>query len=314
VTVNADEAYAQCEQITWEQARNFAYGIRLLPPDKRRALAAVYAYARRIDDIGDGDLPAAEKKAGLEAARQQVHTLVATVKGDVSVPLDDSDAVLVALADAGKRFPVPLEAFEEVIDGCLADVDQASYATFDDLLWYCRCVAGSIGRLSLGIYGPTHPERQNKLADDLGVALQLTNILRDVREDFLNNRVYLPKEDLDKFGIEFAPFGSPEPFPSEAMQARFANLVEFEANRAREWYGSGLRLLATIDRRSAACTGAMAGIYRRLLERIARNPHAVLAGRMSLPGSEKALVAAQALAGFDRWKYRKGAQGTAVAR
>jgi phytoene synthase len=90
------------------------------------------------------------------------------------------------------------------------------------------------------------------------------------------------------------------------MQARFANLVEFEANRAREWYGSGLRLLATIDRRSAACTGAMAGIYRRLLERIARNPHAVLEGRMSLPGGEKALVAGEALVGFDRWKYRKG--------
>jgi len=309
--VNADEAYAQCEQITWEQARNFAYGIRLLPPDKRRALAAVYAYARRIDDLGDGDLPAEEKTAQLEAVRQQVHTLVASVKGDALVKagddtLDDTDPVLVALADAGTRFQVPLEAFEELIDGCLADVNQATYKTFDDLLWYCRCVAGSIGRLSLGIYGPTHPEKQSKLADDLGVALQLTNILRDVREDFLNNRVYLPKEDLDKFGIEFAPFGSPEPFPSEAMQARFANLVEFEANRAREWYGSGLRLLATIDRRSAACTGAMAGIYRRLLERIARNPHAVLEGRMSLPGSEKALVAAQALAGLDRWKYRKG--------
>jgi len=307
VTVNADEAYARCEQITWEQARNFAYGIRLLPPDKRRALAAVYAYARRIDDIGDGDLPAQEKKEQLEAARQQVHTLVATVKGDVSATLDDTDPVLVALTDTGKRFAAPLEAFEELIDGCLADVNQATYETFDDLLWYCRCVAGSIGRLSLGIYGATHPERQNKLADDLGVALQLTNILRDVREDFLNDRVYLPKEDLDKFGIEFAPFGSPEPFPSEAMQARFANLVEFEANRAREWYGSGLRLLATIDRRSAACTGAMAGIYRRLLERIASNPHAVLEGRTSLPGSEKALVAAQALAGFDRWKYRHGA-------
>jgi phytoene synthase len=312
--VNADEAYARCEQITWEQARNFAYGIRLLPPDKRRALAAVYAYARRIDDIGDGDLPAQEKKAQLEAARQQVHTLVATVKGDVSATLDDTDPVLVALTDTGKRFAAPLEAFEELIDGCLADVNQAAYETFDDLLWYCRCVAGSIGRLSLGIYGATHPERQNKLADDLGVALQLTNILRDVREDFLNNRVYLPREDLDKFGIEFAPFGSPEPFPSEAMQARFANLVEFEASRAREWYGSGLRLLATIDRRSAACTGAMAGIYRRLLERIARNPHAVLDGRMSLPGSEKALVAAQALGGLDRWKYRKGAQGKGALR
>jgi 15-cis-phytoene synthase len=306
VTVNADEAYAQCEQITWEQARNFAYGIRLLPLEKRRALAAVYAYARRIDDIGDGDLPAAEKTRQLEAARQQVKTLVAKVKGDDAAKLDDTDPVLVALTDAGQRFGLPLEAFEELIEGCLADVNQATYETFDDLLYYCRCVAGSIGRLSLGVYGATEPEKQNKLADDLGVALQLTNILRDVREDFLNNRVYLPKEDLDKFGIEFAPFGSPEPFPSEAMQARFANLVEFEANRAREWYGSGLRLLATIDRRSAACTGAMAGIYRRLLERIARNPHAVLEGRMSLPGSEKALVAAQALAGFDRWKHSKG--------
>jgi 15-cis-phytoene synthase len=314
VTVNADEAYAQCEQVTWEQARNFAYGIRLLPPDKRRALAAVYAFARRIDDIGDGDLPAQEKTVQLEAARQQVRALVAKAKGDAqdeavldTVDTEEGNPVLVALADTGARFPAPLEAFEELIDGCLADVNQATYKTFDDLLWYCRCVAGSIGRLSLGIYGPTHPERQNKLADDLGVALQLTNILRDVREDFLNDRIYLPKEDLDKFGIEFAPFGSPEPFPSEIMQARFANLVEFEANRAREWYGSGLRLLATIDRRSAACTGAMAGIYRRLLERIARNPHAVLEGRMSLPGSEKLLVAAEALAGFDRWRYRKGA-------
>jgi 15-cis-phytoene synthase len=314
VTVNADEAYAQCEQITWEQARNFAYGIRLLPPDKRRALAAVYAYARRIDDIGDGDLPAGEKTAQLEAARQQVRALVARVKGDTAAVLDDSDPVLVALTDVGGRFQVPLEAFEELIDGCLADVNQVTYETFDDLLYYCRCVAGSIGRLSLGIYGATQPDRQGKLADDLGVALQLTNILRDVREDFLNNRIYLPKEDLDKFGIEFAPFGEPEPFPSETMQARFANLVEFEANRAREWYGSGLRLLATIDRRSAACTGAMAGIYRRLLDRIARNPHAVLEGRMSLPGSEKALVAAQALAGFDRWKYRKGAQGKGALR
>ena len=305
--MNADEAYAQCEQITWEQARNFAYGIRLLPPEKRRALAAVYAYARRMDDIGDGDLPAEEKTRQLEEARRQVKALVATVKGEnPQEQLDPNDPVLVALTDTGKRFPVPLEAFEELIDGCLADVNQAKYETFDDLLYYCRCVAGSIGRLSLGIYGPTNPERQSKLADDLGVALQLTNILRDVREDFRNNRIYLPREDLDKFGIEFAPFGEPEPFPGEAMQARFANLVEFEANRAREWYASGLRLLATIDRRSAACTGAMAGIYRRLLERIARNPHAVLEGRMSLPGSEKALVAAQALAGFDRWKYRKG--------
>jgi 15-cis-phytoene synthase len=300
--VNVDEAYEQCERITWEQARNFAYGIRLLPPAKRRALAAVYAFARRIDDIGDGDLAPAVKTDQLEAARQQVHALVASATGSDN-GFDGTDPVLVALADTGARFPVPLEAFTELIDGCLADAHQRAYMTFDDLLWYCRCVAGSIGRLSLGIYGPTQPEQQAVLADDLGVALQLTNILRDVREDFRNNRVYLPQEDLDRFGIEFAPFGEPEPFPSEAMQARFAALVGFEAARAREWYASGLRLLATIDRRSAACTGAMAGIYRRLLERIDKDPSATLRTRVSLPGGEKALVAVQALAGFDRWKY-----------
>ena len=307
--MNADEAYTQCERITWEQARNFAYGIRLLPPAKRRALAAIYAFARRIDDLGDGDLPASDKTAQLEAARQQVHALVAEVKAG-STPAtgpDDTDPVLVALAHAGTHFPIPLAAFGELIDGCLADVNQATYKTFEDLLWYCRCVAGSIGRLSLGIYGATNPEGQARMADDLGVALQLTNILRDVREDFRNGRVYLPAEDLARFGIEFAPFGEPEPFPTPQQQARFASLVEFEAARAREWYASGLRLLATIDRRSAACTGAMAGIYRRLLDRIDKNPNEVLQVRMSLPGGEKALVAAQALAGFDRWKHRQGA-------
>jgi phytoene synthase len=308
--VDANEAYAECERITWSQARNFAYGIRLLQPPKRRALAAVYAFARRIDDIGDGDLPASDKTAALEAAREQVDALVEAVdnsKKTAASRLDPDDAVLVALADAGSRFPIPLAAFGELIDGCLADVNQASYETFDDLLWYCRCVAGSIGRLSLGIYGATDPVKQSRMADDLGVALQLTNILRDVREDYLNGRVYLPAEDLAKFGCGLPP-GQPEPFQTEAQRARFASLVEFEAARAREWYASGMRLLATIDRRSAACTGAMAGIYRRLLERIASQPSAVLQGRMSLPAGEKALVAVQALTGVDRWRSRAGAR------
>ncbi len=321
--MDAEEAYAACEQITWSQARNFAYGIRLLQPPKRRALAAVYAFARRIDDIGDGDLPAQDKTARLEAARTQVSALVAAVDNGMTAEeagLDPADAVLVALVHAGTSFPIPLAAFGELIDGCLADVSQATYETFDDLLWYCRCVAGSIGRLSLGIYrGVVPPEkqstdgaedlaRQSRMADDLGVALQLTNILRDVREDYLNGRVYLPAEDLAKFGCELVP-GQPGPFQAgEAQQARFASLVEFEAARAREWYASGMRLLATIDRRSAACTGAMAGIYRRLLERIASQPSAVLQGRMSLPSGEKALVAVQALAGIDRRRARRGAR------
>ena len=298
--MNSEEAYAECERITWSEARNFAYGIRLLPPEKRRGLAAVYAFARRIDDIGDGTLPTAEKASQLEDARKQVAVLAG---GDNP---DETDPVLVALDHVGKHFDIHLDEFGELIDGCLADVHEATYETFDDLLYYCRCVAGSIGRLSLGIYGASQPERQRKMADDLGVALQLTNIMRDVREDYLGGRVYLPREDLAKFGCELT-LGGREPFETAAQQARFASLIDFEAARAREWYSSGLRLLATIDRRSAACTGAMAGIYRRLLEKIAANPAAVLAGRMSLPAGEKALVALQALSGIDRLRYKRGA-------
>ena len=272
------EAYRECERITWTQARNFAYGIRLLPADKRRGLAVIYAFARRIDDIGDGTMPPEEKIAALEEARRQVL--------DLSQPSPD-DPVLLALADTGRNFPVPLQAFGELIDGCVADVRGTHYETFDDLHYYCRCVAGSIGRLSLGVFGTRgDPEVAASLADSLGVALQLTNILRDIREDHQNGRVYLPAEDLAKFDCDL---DDPDP-------AQFTRLVEFEAERARDWYATGLRLLPMLDHRSAACTGAMAGIYRQLLERIAAQPAAVLRGRMSLSPGEKAMVAVKALA------------------
>jgi phytoene synthase len=294
--VDLTEAYRECERITWSQARNFAYGIRLLPYEKRRGLAVIYAFARRIDDIGDGtlpgqqaDMPAERKIADLEAARQAVLNLDGASDSGASL----NDPVLLALADVKRNFPVPMEAFGELIDGCVADVRGTRYETFEDLHHYCRCVAGSIGRLSLGIFGtgPDHtgPDQQEaaRLADSLGVALQLTNILRDIREDHENGRVYLPAEDLAKFDIDLdAPSVS-----------QFIRLVEFEAERAREWYAAGWQLLPMLDRRSAACTGAMAGIYRRLLERIAAQPAAVLDSRVSLSTGEKAMVAVRALAG-----------------
>jgi 15-cis-phytoene synthase len=287
--VNLTEAYRECERITWTQARNFAYGIRLLPPAKRRGLAVVYAFARRIDDIGDGtlpgqeqDLPAEEKIAALEQARSAVLDL-----SEHGSP-DPDDPVLVALADTARNFPVPMAAFGELIDGCVADVRGTSYETFEDLHHYCRCVAGSIGRLSLGIFGTkADPQEASRLADSLGVALQLTNILRDIREDHVNGRVYLPAEDLAKFDVDLAG-----PSPSQ-----FTRMVEFEAERARDWYATGWQLLPMLDRRSAACTGAMAGIYRKLLERIAAQPAAVLSSRVSLSTGEKAMVAVKALAG-----------------
>ena len=288
-TAAIQAAYEHCEQVTRTQARNFSYGIRLLPPDKRRALSAVYAVARRIDDIGDGTLPAEDKLSALREVRVQLTRL----------PGEDcagsADPTFLALADASRRYPIPLGAFGELIDGCEADVRGTSYATFSELEHYCRCVAGSIGRLSLGIFGSREPGVAEPLADALGVALQLTNILRDIREDFGTGRVYLPAEDLARFGCSMTPGGRDGQAGLRA-DAALEQLVRFEAQRALRWYAVGLRLMPLLDRRSAACTGAMAGIYLRLLERISAEPGAALARRLSVPARAKAMVAVRSLA------------------
>jgi 15-cis-phytoene synthase len=296
-TLDVRTAYRHCEQVTRQQAKNFSYGISLLPGDKRRALSAVYAYARRIDDIGDGTMPDQEKLSKLESERGSVASLAEVVAGG-----DDSkishDPVLFALRDAATRFPIPVEAFGELIDGCEADVRGATYATFDDLRYYCRCVAGSIGRLSLGVFGSTDPARADDLADALGLAMQLVNIIRDIKEDLGNGRVYLPAEDLDRFGCKLEPGAGPD--GNGVMTGALEELIRFQAERARQWYATGLTLLPMLDRRSRACTGAMAGIYLRLLDHICAAPHEALEHRMSLPTGEKALVAASALAGMTR--------------
>jgi phytoene synthase len=232
---------------------SFYYGIRLLPRERREALFAVYELARRIDDIADGELPDEEKLRLLAEER--------------------------AVLPAGSPF-------HDLIDGAEMDVRGATYETFDDLLVYARRVGGSIGRLSLGVFGSTDPAAAEPLADDLGVALQLTNVLRDVREDLARGRVYIPREDLDRFGVELDPPTGP-----------IAELVRFEAARAREWFAGGLRVLEYLDRPSATSVAAMAGMYRRLLARIEREPESVLERRVSLPAWEKGLVAARSLIG-----------------
>ncbi|WP_161303703.1 presqualene diphosphate synthase HpnD [Streptomyces sp. SID5785] len=286
-------AYSYCETVTGQQARNFAYGIRLLPTAKRRAMSAVYAFSRRVDDIGDGTLEPDVKAERLGETR----ALLARVR-DGEVAEDDTDPVAVALAHAAHRFPIPLGGLDELIDGVLMDLRGETYETWDDLKVYCRCVAGAIGRVSLGVFG-TEPgargaERAPEYADTLGLALQLTNILRDVREDAENGRTYLPADDLAKFGCS-AGFDGPTP----PAGSDFAGLVHFEVRRARALFAEGYRLLPLLDRRSGACVAAMAGIYRRLLDRIEREPEAVLRGRVSLPGREKAYVAVRGLSGLD---------------
>jgi phytoene synthase len=285
-------AYRYCEAVTGQQARNFAYGIRLLPAGKRQAMSALYAFSRRVDDIGDGTLDTATKEARLGETRVLLDRVR---KGTVEE--DDTDPVAVALADTARRFPIPIDALDELIDGVLMDVHGETYEAWDDLKVYCRCVAGSVGRLSLGVFGggpAATSKRAFAYADTLGLALQLTNILRDVREDAGNGRTYLPAEDLAKFGCSAGFHSATPPAGSD-----FAGLVHFEARRARRLFAEGYQLLPLLDRRSGACVAAMAGIYRRLLDRIERDPEAVLRGRVSLPGREKAYVAVRGLSGLD---------------
>ena len=263
-----EAARRHCAAVTREQAANFYYGMRLLPPDKRAALFAVYALARRVDDIGDGSLPAERKRELLDGEGKRL----AGPPGD--------DLVLTALAEARERFALPQQSLLDLIDGVRMDVIGTSYETFDDLVVYCRRVAGSIGRLCVAVFGSDDP-RAGALADDLGVALQLTNILRDVREDAARGRTYLPAEDLERFGAPTSDSIGP--------------LVAFESARAREWYARGLALTAMLDRRSAACVLAMSGIYRRLLDRIEADPEAILHGRVSLGTPTKVRVVVRSL-------------------
>jgi 15-cis-phytoene synthase len=275
-----ETAYRHCREVTRASATSFYHGMRLLPASRRFGMYAVYAFARRVDDIADGGLSRAEKLAALERARAAVAVLEA--------PPDD-DPTLVALADAARRFALPREALRDLIDGAQMDVEGVRYVTFDDLVVYCRRVGGTIGRLSLAVFGASDkgPDAM-ALADDLGVAFQLTNILRDVREDLATGRLYLPLDDLAAFSCRVE---------DASIAGDFAGLVRFEAVRAAEWYERGLGLVPVLDRPSASCVTAMAGIYRRLLRRIEREPEAVLAGRLSLPGWEKSWVAARSLVG-----------------
>jgi 15-cis-phytoene synthase len=272
--------HAEVRRIARASGSSFYAGMRLLPPARRDALFAVYALARRIDDVADGDLPDGEKLAALAAIRAGLARLD-----------EPDDLVLAAVAGAARRYPIPLDAFGDLVTGAEVDVRGTSYGTFDELVVYCRCVAGSIGRLALGVFDCSDRDRADGLADDLGVALQLGNILRDLGEDLPAGRVYLPREDLERFGCE-------------VRDGRLAGpaelLVAFAAQRGLEWLARGLELVPLIDRRSATCVLAMTGKYERLLRRIAADPSVVLEGRPSLAPWEKGLVLARAVTGAAR--------------
>jgi 15-cis-phytoene synthase len=265
--MNVDDAYAEVERITRREAKNFAYGIMVLPREKRRAIAAIYAFARAVDDVADGALPVDEKRAGLEALRSSLDTPAV-------------DAMSLALGDARSRFGIPRDALSLLVDGGLQDLEQTRYASFDELRGYCEKVAGAVGVACIAVYGSDDVER----AMTLGIALQLINIMRDVAEDEALGRVYLPQDELARFGVTRLA-------PSD----EFRDLMAFQAQRARAHLEEGLHLLESLDRRSALCVSTFAGLYRGQLDRIEANGFDVFNASCRLSTRAKLGVVARGL-------------------
>jgi phytoene synthase len=265
--MSVQEAYAEVGRITRREAKNFAYGIMVLPRPKRQAIAAIYAFARRVDDVADGGLPPAERRAQLEDLRG-------------ALDAESADPVFVALRDARDRFGIPREPLAALVDGGMQDIEQSTYADFDDLRGYCEKVAGAVGLACVPVYGSDDTEH----AQTLGIALQLINIIRDVDEDRRLGRVYLPQDELAAFGVEeLAP--SPE----------FRELMAFQAARARTQLAEGLKLLDSLDRRSSLCVGTFAGLYRETLDRIEANDFDVFGEKTRLSAPRKLAVVAKEL-------------------
>jgi 15-cis-phytoene synthase len=264
-----------CARQTRQEARNFYWGLLALPWPKRVAVYALYCFAHWADD--EVDHPRGGRQAGLSHQRQR---LQACLKGE------PQDPVMLVLSKAVERYSIPHSELEAVIDGVEMDLQRRRYGNWRELASYCRLVAGSIGRMCVRIFGYSDPIALRH-ADHLGLAFQLTNILRDVREDAYMGRVYLPQNELEHFELTEAELLGPRP------GLGWERLMAFEIKRARRLYEEGLQVCDYIPSSSAACVRTMAGIYRQILERIAHNPRRTLTSKVRLSTPAKLSVAAR---------------------
>lgn len=272
---SVEQAYQHCRQVTRARAKNFYYAFITLPRPKRCAIYAAYAFCRLCDDVADEPMPPAEKLRRLEEVRRG---LSATYQGDPQGP------VFTALAHAAGVYSIPQEYLHAVVDGVEMDLTRSRYQTFDELRLYCYRVASAVGLICTEVFGYSDPAAREH-AIDLGLAMQLTNILRDIKEDVSLGRIYLPQEDLEHFGYTE---GEVE---AGVQNDRFRALMQFEASRAREHFQRGKRLIPLLPLRSRACPAVLGGIYSRLLDRIEARGYNVFRERISLSSREKLLLA-----------------------
>ena len=274
-----DADYERCAQITRRSRSSFYYAFILLPPERRRALHAVYAFCRFIDDIAD-DESIREPAALLKRWREELDRVY------TGVP---TRALSRALADSARRFAIPRELFEEIIAGVEMDLSRKRYQTFAELRPYCYRVASALGLICIEIFGYRNPSAK-LYAENLGLALQLTNILRDVREDAERGRIYLPLEDLARFHV------SEDEILRGVYSANFVSLMDFEAKRAQELYTAAQAALAPEDRSTLLTAEAMRLIYAALLERIIKSNYRVLDRRHSISAPHKLYLVGRAWA------------------
>lgn len=275
-----ESAFDYCQELTRREAKNFYYGFMLLPADQRRAIYSAYAFARRCDDIADAGLPADEARAQLTAYRRALEECLA---GRPDSP------VFEALGQTVQTYRIPHEYLFELVAGVETDLTRNRYGSFEELKRYCYGVASTVGLISLEIFGYAGGEKARAFAADLGVALQLTNILRDIREDGERGRVYLPLDEIEWFGY------SEEELLGGRVTTEFRRLIAFQVDRARHYYALGRELLPYLPRRARACVGAMAGIYSSILDDIERDPGAVFRRRISLSAGQKLALAGREL-------------------
>ena len=272
--VSLSDAYEECRLITRREAKNFYYAFLTLPAARRRAIYAAYAFCRHCDDAVD-EVASLEDKQ--DALRQLTARLDEAYQGRPEGP------VFTALVHAAHTYEIPQSHFQDVIRGVEMDLANNRYQTFEDLRLYCYRVASVVGLICLQIFGFSHPKAKN-YAVDLGLAMQLTNILRDVQEDLARDRIYLPLEELQRFGY------SEQELKSEVRNDAQRSLIAFQVERAQNLFQSGSKLLPYLSPRSRACPAVLAAIYTRILRRIVSNDYNVFGGRISLSGPEKLLV------------------------
>jgi phytoene synthase len=269
--VGLEASYAFCQRIARTRARNFYYSFLLLSREQREAMCAIYAFMRYCDDISEGE---GASREGIERWRQDLDCALEGRFG--------SNLLWPAFHDTVQRYNIPHEYFYEMIDGVSSDLQPKQLQTFDELYRYCYQVASVVGLTIIHIFGFESPEAL-QLAEKCGIAFQLTNILRDVREDRENGRIYLPEEDIRKFGADLG-----------VHDERFIKLMSFEAARARAYYDESRPLIALVHKRSRPSLWALIEIYRRLLTRIEGSNFNVLAKRIRVPTWEKLSILASA--------------------